>query len=63
MIPYEEEFIKYLVSLGKSENTISAYLRDIKDLVEFSRVIKKDVLELDKGDFRFFVPFFTEEEP
>ena len=57
MIPYEEEFIKYLVSLGKSENTISAYLRDIKDLVEFSRVIKKDVLELDKGDFRFFVPF------
>jgi site-specific recombinase XerD len=57
MIPYEEEFIKYLVSLGKSENTISAYLRDIKDLVEFSRVIKKDVLDLDKGDFRFFVPF------
>jgi Site-specific recombinase XerD len=62
MIPYEEEFVKHLISLGKSENTISAYLRDLKDLIEFSRVLNKNVLELDKGDFRFFVPFLQKRD-
>ncbi len=57
MIPYEEEFVRYLISLGKSENTISAYLSDLEDLVEFSRVLNKSVTELEKGDLRFLVPF------
>ncbi len=57
MIPYEEEFVKYLISLGKSENTISSYLSDLEDLVEFSRVLNKSVTELEKGDLRLLVPF------
>ncbi|EJF05897.1 site-specific recombinase XerD, partial [Thiovulum sp. ES] len=62
MIPYEDEFIKHLISSGKSENTISSYLRDIRDLVEFSRALKKSVLELDRGDLRFFVPFLQKRD-
>ncbi|MEO0222828.1 MAG: tyrosine-type recombinase/integrase [candidate division WOR-3 bacterium] len=57
MIPYEEEFIKHLMSLGRGEKTVEAYLRDIKALSEFAGDLGKGIDELDKGDFRFFIPY------
>lgn len=57
MIPYEEEFIKHLISLGRGERTVEAYLRDIKTLMEFAQSLGKGIEGLDRGDLRFFVPY------